>query len=56
MKYLIETEYGEIFLANEITDSEISASIDGALTIIDIQNRTVHTIDDDWSEIDMWEH
>jgi len=51
MKYIIITEFGDVFKANEITEQDLRASDDGILTIIDITTKCTHVLDTKWEAI-----
>ena len=55
MKYLITTEDGQSYSANSVSDDDLNASDYGVLTIVDIENVSIHIGGDEWSPIDKWE-
>lgn len=55
MKYLITTEDGQSYSANSISDDDLYGSDIGVLTIVDIENESIHVGGDEWSPIEKWE-
>lgn len=53
MKYLIITEFMDIFKTDELTEETLEAHDDGVLIVIDIENERVldDAQDEKWSDI-----
>lgn len=56
MKFIITTEFGETYIANDITDGDLSASNDGVITIVDVTDGTIHVGGEEWPPLDHWEN
>lgn len=54
MKYLLVTEFNEVFKSDEITENEISLCLEGELSVIEIETQRELLLRDNWANIPDW--
>lgn len=56
MNFIVTTEFGETYVANDITRSDLHASNDGVINIVNVTDGTIHVGGEEWSPLDHWEN